>query len=328
MFDSKIFEVGIGLIFTYGLLGILVSLLLEWHNQKVRERGETLKKAIYHMLDDSLNLNYGYLFYRHPIIDKLKKDKNSLPQYISGDTFSQTVIDIFAGSAIDTRFILNEDAGEYVAQENGREIPFNERFVIGVQRMKHSPLKILLQNFISKSVKGDQTSPDLDQLNIEFKRWFDEQMGRVSGWFKIEQQKKAIFFGFFVAIMFNVDSIHLMNSLIYNDSLRNAINYQAQVTVDALSEQKTDSLSTQNIISALHESIENTNDTLKIKQLTALFNATQNLLQTKDSLNTRNEEISKMKESLAFNTKLPIGWNKRDAPISWFYKAPKQKQKI
>lgn len=93
MLDNPYVDTIISLVLVYALLSILVSILLESWNRRVKERGVFLQKVIFRLLDDPLNKNYGYLIYQHPIINKMRRDEHSYPHYIPSEGFANALID-------------------------------------------------------------------------------------------------------------------------------------------------------------------------------------------------------------------------------------------
>ena len=63
--DNNILDIIISLVLIYALLSILVSILTEWVNKWQKTRAAFLKKSIFQMLDDPLNVNFGELFDNH-----------------------------------------------------------------------------------------------------------------------------------------------------------------------------------------------------------------------------------------------------------------------
>ena len=95
--DNNILDIIISLVLIYALLSILVSILTEWFNKRQKTRGAFLKKSIFQLLNDPLNVNFGELFYNHYLIDGLRnKTKKRNPQYISSKLFAEVIIDVIA----------------------------------------------------------------------------------------------------------------------------------------------------------------------------------------------------------------------------------------
>ena len=92
---NKILDLLISMALIYALLSLLVSILLEWWNHFRKTRAIQLKANIFQLLNDSINLQFGELFYNHYLISGIhdKKEK-SPPQYISSNLFAEVLIDI------------------------------------------------------------------------------------------------------------------------------------------------------------------------------------------------------------------------------------------
>jgi len=94
---NSLIGVLISIILIYALLSIVVSILVEWWNHMRKSRGKMLAQAIMHMLDDKLNLEFGKLFYNHPMISGIKYSETKRPpQYISSSMFADVLIDIIS----------------------------------------------------------------------------------------------------------------------------------------------------------------------------------------------------------------------------------------
>jgi len=144
----------ISLVLVFALLSILVSVLLEGWNKRVKMRGVFLQKVIYRLLDDPLDRNYGYLIYQHPIINKMRKEGNSYPHYIPAEGSANALIDTLADGAVTTSYPEDDD-GNYVKVSAGAKGSLSERLVKGVGNMADSELKRLFSNFIDRNSSID-----------------------------------------------------------------------------------------------------------------------------------------------------------------------------
>jgi hypothetical protein len=140
--DNNILLILISLVFIYAVLSMLVSILTEWWNYYFKQRSIFLKDAIYKMLKDPLNKDYGYLFYNHIAIAGLKSAPDKNPQYISSGTFAEVLIDIIAQQAVHNRKIevTTDENGAKTYQMTGEDVPVGilERFQRGVAGMNTS----------------------------------------------------------------------------------------------------------------------------------------------------------------------------------------------
>ncbi|MDH4473225.1 MAG: hypothetical protein QE487_11505 [Fluviicola sp.] len=323
--DNNILKILISLVFIYAALSILVSIMVEWLNYLTKERAKHLKNSIDNLLGDKADEEMGKKFYDHIIINGLKSLRNRLPAYISSGMFSEALVDVIAQPSQKDKVVQGVD-------ENQKPIKqMMVRFEEGVATMKDGEFKELLQSFIDKS------GQDYAQLKTQLENWYNDYMERVSGSYKLKQRKKLLFIGFFVAIMLNVDSLHLLKVLSLDDNLKNKIVAQADKTVDAYIKDST------NI--AAHKSSEVTE--INHKLLSAITTTENSDIQTAsaeesikygdlDSLIRLNNSLEinlfKIKDSMARTTvheldsvmdllaqlNVPIGWSITNAPVSWF----------
>jgi hypothetical protein len=97
-----------------------------------------------------------------------------------------------------------------VAQQLGGAVgeDFLERArtaVIGLGE-NHPAQKVLLRMI-------DDAEGDRDRLRVQLERWFDDEMDRVSGWYRRRVQLWITVYGALLAIVFNVDSIGIAQDL-------------------------------------------------------------------------------------------------------------------
>src|SRR6187402_1259545 len=158
--DNNILDILISLVLIYALLSILVSILLEWWNHKKKARAKFLRKAVYQLLCDPLNVNYGELFYNHYLIEGFRsKELKTVPQYISSQLFAEVLIDVIANRQFhDTPVTMtgqSEDIGkQFELVETSAPESTIERFASELMSMNPSPFSDTLRSFWQKS-EGD-----------------------------------------------------------------------------------------------------------------------------------------------------------------------------
>jgi hypothetical protein len=319
MIDNPYLDTIISLVLVYALLSILVSVLLEAWNKRIKMRGVFLQKVIFRLLDDPLNKNYGYLIYQHPILNKMRKDGNSYPHYVAAEGFTNALIDTLADQAVSIRYVEGPD-GSYVKERNGQDEPLTKRLEKGVHTMADSEFKRLLTNFMDRSKVDDGSKPgtlrlDLDKLKVEMGRWFDDYMDRASGEYKNDQRSKLRFIGLLVAVVLNVDSLHLTKVFLMDKDLRDRMVERAEGVSDAL-ERSTDTTEVglrRAVLRTLTqldttEYVQLRNDSLLVKSLAVLFD---------DSAVVRERQQSDSVLAVLDQWQLPIGWSRDEAPVSW-----------
>lgn len=324
--DNNILLILISLVFIYAVLSILVSILTEWWNAYFKERGIFLKDSIYKLLKDPLNKDYGYLFYNHVTIAGLKSAPDRDPHYISGTMFAEALIDIISQQVINNqkvKVVINADGTrEYQMENNTIPGDIVERFQLGVSGMNTSPFSDLMQSFIDKSALSENKYAEL-KTHIE--RWYNDYMDRVSGWYKTKQRKKFIIAGFAVAIILNVDSLHLLKMLSLDPDLKNRMVESAEQTAANIRKDstfRTDISSMTKVVSIPQNEMQRTRsfqiDTVRAMEILNKLNAWDSARKIADS--TAKKDLKQLNDALNLVAELnvPIGWSETSAPVSWF----------
>ena len=335
--DNNILDIIISLVLIYALLSILVSILTEWVNQRQKTRSLFLKKTIYKLLNDPLNVHYGELFYNHYLISGFyNKEHKRLPQYISSKLFAEVVIDLIASrTQYDQPIALagkSESAGkQYQLLEKKEYASLLEQFNAGLTLLKPSPLTDTLKSFLAKS-------NDMNELKTNLSFWFDDYMDRVSGWFKFDQRWKLRILGFVVAITLNVDSLHLLKVISLDDKLRtNLVNTAEKVADNYQSLSDSAKSNSSELIRTFKIAVpENSiNDSNTIKHLgdvmrkndSLKYDRALRLLHLNDSLSTVYMLKADSVLGIAAGLNIPIGWEGSSAPLSWC-SSKKSKEKL
>lgn len=234
IFQSALFESILSLILIYALLSLLVSTLTEIANKFVKARGQMLYNTLTAFFNDNINVNFGHLLYNHPMIDNIKKDRFSLPQYISAEMFSTAIIDVISNYAREYRFNPSKNAITLI--DDGKNI--FERFAAGIDKMQHTDLKVMFLNMLEKSGFSENK---LECLRKELEKWFNDQMERTSGWYKEKTAVRLRWVALFVAIALNIDSVHIFQTLLRSPQLRSNLTAVATQVAGNYEALKTDS---------------------------------------------------------------------------------------
>lgn len=317
--SSPYLDTIISLALIYALLSILVSILLEIWNQQIKARGRTLQNSIIKLLDDPLNHNFGYLIYQHPIINRMRKDENSYPAYISAENFTNALIDTLSQMSIKTEFKQEDD--KYI-QLQSREETLELRLLKGVKDLNPSEFKDLLINFIDRNTENGTIN--IKALKNELGTWYDDYMDRVGGQYKTNNRPKMIGLGMIVAVVLNVDTIHLTKVLFLNQELRNRMVVEAQkVNEDYKNASGDEKAKLDYVIIELNKRLDENNlDSSKSQNISNYYDSLLNRIGTKDL-----DSANKVRKDAVFRAlsrwEIPIGYNREDAPISWFRKKTK-----
>lgn len=320
--NNNILLLLIALIFIYACLSILTSILLEWYNHRKKERGTMLKDSIYKLLKDPLNLDYGALFYEQYIIHELKHQHDRLPQYISSRMFAETLVDVLIRQEEHTVSLqqkMSEGTKRYaVFRTRDKDLPVMEKMERALTHMNPSPFRDLLYSYLEKS------GPDYAKFIRYLESWYNDYMDRVSGWYKNKQRKRTLFFGFAIAIILNVDSLHLLKMLNMDEDLRNRLVEQAEQANDQRAAQDSVTRNTLNGMIALlrDTNVTQTNDSVSRLQNKQTIATLQNWLTKYPDSSQYQSQADTVLELIA-GMELPIGWSCDEAPLSWFQKEQK-----
>jgi hypothetical protein len=145
-------------------------------------------------------------FYEHGLINALSKGRGERPTYIAPGIFVTALLDLLAA-------------------KGGSKSPDR------VKRLQAGIAKIAKENpHLAQSLKAllTQASGNLDAFRSEIETWFNDSMDRVTGWYKRYSQQWLLCLGLGLAIVCNVDSVHIIRVLSIDPNLRKAIVDQAQ----------------------------------------------------------------------------------------------------
>lgn len=191
MFNSSVLEVAIGLTFCYATLALIVSTLQEALASALHLRAHTLLDGIKTMLNDPRFNGMARALYSHALInphdDGQLSDQRSLkhkPSYIQPLHFAMALIDS-----------IQRVPGKI--DDLGKDI----------NTLRDPQLRRALQGIYLRA-NGDY---QLFQDGVA--AWFDSAMARVSGEYKRRSLLVSVLLSFLLAVLFNIDSIHLFKTL-------------------------------------------------------------------------------------------------------------------
>ncbi len=190
MFGSTVLEVAIGLTFCYGTLALIVSSLQEALAAAFRLRANTLLDGVKTMLGDPRFLALARAVYAHPLVNPREKPSPhrrlpaSLPSYIAPAHFAIALVDA-------------------VAQTPGQFSRMRE----DIERIADPRTRRALLSLYQRA------GGDPQRFQEAVAEWFDSAMARVSGAYKRRQLLVSLLLSLLLAILFNIDSVHLFRTL-------------------------------------------------------------------------------------------------------------------
>jgi hypothetical protein len=217
---SQALEVVLGLMFVFLVFSLVCSALQELVATLLSWRAKGLEEGLRSMLqgaeapdsEDSLFTD----FVKHPRIKAMLARKRvfgrnqSVPSYLSARTFSLVLLDTLAPPA------PGKASRDLVAELRGRL----------------ATLEGTVYDGLAKQLTGmlDNVGDNLATLRKEVEDWFDDTMNRVSGWYRRKTQLFLVIFGMLVAVVGNVDAVHIADRLWNDPVARAAVVAQVEAT--------------------------------------------------------------------------------------------------
>lgn len=190
----KMLDVLVSMALTYFIFAVLCSALIEGISAWVSQRSAMLRSGILRMLGgkDELSL------LSHPWISGTGQTDKDLPSYLRAPRFADALLQRLQDKLAEGERL----AVSYAAIR---------KLVLG---MPESPTRTALAPLF---LDVDST---LDQLRTRTEDWFNQQMDRVSGWYKRWVQGRMLIAGLLFAALFNIDSIQMFKAYWKNAALR------------------------------------------------------------------------------------------------------------
>lgn len=255
MLNSPVLETVLSLTVVILIFSILVTCVQEGRATLTRSRSKMLEMAIGEVLNDKFNKNFAYLLYQHPQIDLLKRKQGELPSYIDADTFAAALIDLIAKESTETVYLESPDKSMMQKKEqftgqvlekarlesglealsgineatNPQSTSLVQRFWMGADSMRYSDLKKLLLSFepVAAGMSREQSPESLEHLKTQIKKWYNNYMDRVTGWYKRKIRKNLFFAATAVTLFFNLNFITLSRTIYADSKLRSTISAMA-----------------------------------------------------------------------------------------------------
>ena len=230
--DSLVLETVIGLVFVFAVFASVVSVLTEVIARFIGLRGEYLMRGLRTLLDGGgeFSLNPFQLTSRapkpdapvNPLIARVlaqppleacadqgampahagnaalsNKDRRKLPSYLSARSVAQSIIAVVVPDANGTTTMNQIRAG--------------------LADLPDGAAKSALQQLAA------QTETDIARFRNDVEHWYDDQMDRVSGWYKRHVRWISLVIGFLLVLAFNLNAVTIARSLYSDEALRGAV---------------------------------------------------------------------------------------------------------
>jgi hypothetical protein len=150
-------------------------------------------------------------FYDHGLINAFSKGKGAHPAYIAPEVFATVILDLL------TRKAAGPDGGPAKGAARVKQLQMGIQAIAATNPHMAQSLGALLAEANGR--------PEAFRKLVE--GWFNDCMDRVTGWYKRYAQQWLLLLGLLLAIVCNVDSVHLVRVLSTDPTLRAAIVTQA-----------------------------------------------------------------------------------------------------
>jgi len=183
MFGSTVLEVAIGLAFCYATLALVVTTLQEALAGAFRLRAAMLEGAVGRMLGDPRCDGLARALYAHPLANPRSGGApgSTRPSYIEPGNFAIALIDSIR--------------------------PGHASLDAAIPAVQDPQLQRTLQTLYT------QAGADPARFQAGVAAWFEAAMERLSGVYKRRQLLVSFLLSLLLAILFNIDSIHLFRTL-------------------------------------------------------------------------------------------------------------------
>ncbi|MBY0474721.1 MAG: peptidoglycan-binding protein [Nitrosomonas sp.] len=253
-------EILIAVFLIYALFSGLVSGVNELIIQWLEMRGKVLFEGIAMMLGELPKKTYkpGIFkpffikdasltedLYKHPLIDSLSPAGGTRPSYISSATFSAVLVQT-----------LSNDGS------------------LAALRQKLDDRNTHLGKLFGPML--DEANGDLEKFKTKLEAHFNEVMDRVGGWYKRRAQVALFTIGLALAVLFNVDSIHIMQQLQKDPAQVEKLVQMAEAKMQAIEEQNQKSNANVDAVSEVDKSVD-VNIKAQFADLKSQFEAFNNL---------------------------------------------------
>lgn len=225
---SAILDVCIGLVLMYLVLSLFCTTINEFIAKILNLRATTLQGALEQMIDDP---NLKALFDDHGLIEgsrvaasagRFKSTAEVAVKRLAGATNNSLLKKIGAAIGNGGGALPSYLSGQSVAlaligslgTKDDNPIPGISQIEQAVKNLPDSNIRDMLGTALA------QANTDINVLRTNIASWFDDSMDRLSGAYKRKLKLISFLVGIVVAVGFNADTIHVVDTLWSNPVLR------------------------------------------------------------------------------------------------------------
>jgi hypothetical protein len=212
---SVVLDIAFGLILIYFILSLIASEIQEIFATLLQWRAKHLREAIANLLSGDLTDK----LYQTPLIASLSQAAKGRskrgPSYVPSELFATALIEVLQR---EINFDNADNLDDFMAKVQASELPGYIKPNLAALAKRAKP-------------KVKATEQHFQQLHREIANWFDHSMERASGVYKRNAKGVAFLLGLAIAIVANADTVHIVNSLSQESTLRSTVNQVADRVV-------------------------------------------------------------------------------------------------
>jgi hypothetical protein len=155
-------------------------------------------------------------------------ERRSLPSYLSGNTFAKVLVDVLVVDVNGNADSRETDGRETRNRDNHHHDPIRDPDVDGARQLtglrrwagsatpKHQHVARALRPLLA-------VAHDMKDLEASIADWYEDQMARVSGWYKRHVKWISLAIGLVLVVAFNVNAIKIADDLYSNQALTSSV---------------------------------------------------------------------------------------------------------
>lgn len=191
MFNSTVLEVAIGLVFCFSAVSLIVSSVNEGISSFLKLRGKYLLSGLKVLLNDPTGQNLVLDLYNHGRFNPggsgrliSVKQLRGMPSYVEPRQFAVALSEVW-----------------------GMQSGMVGNVLPAIERVQDVQLRQVLLNMYQRA------GADVHRFEAELAYWFDSAMDRLAGDYKRTIQWCTLLIGFVLAVLMNIDALHLFKVL-------------------------------------------------------------------------------------------------------------------
>jgi hypothetical protein len=194
MAGLPILDVAIGLVFVYLLLALICTTVNEIIATLTKRRPFFLDKGVSQMLGTK---ELKREVYKHPLVRSLADSDKVCPSYIPAENFALALRDVLTGDG--------KSPNDMQALKSNFVTKGNAEFRTAITALRSN------------------AEDDPEQFDRELQRWFENNMQRVSGWYKRRAQWWSLGLAAALTLAFNADTLRIAQKLWTDPVLRASV---------------------------------------------------------------------------------------------------------